>query len=210
MQSARSGRQAVSKFWYYLTTFGESALSVFGVRGGYEQPSYQVLQSMPPAVEIRRYEARTAAETAVTSDQDGAAFQRLFRYITGANRSATLMSMTAPVAESSQMIAMTVPVEISGGARTMRFFLPASVVKSGVPVPTDPLVHIVTLPPATLGVIRFSGLATAASRAKETAILRMALSHAGKTAAGAPMYFSYDPPFTAPFLRRNEVALEVK
>jgi hypothetical protein len=53
-------------------------------------------------------------------------------------------------------------------------------------------------------------LATQASREKETGILRMALSQAGKTTEGAPIYFSYDPPFTAPFLRRNEVALEIK
>jgi len=68
----------------------------------------------------------------------------------------------------------------------------------------------VTLPPVTLGVIRFSGLATQSSREKETGILRLALSQAGKTTEGPPIYFSYDPPFTAPFLRRNEVALEVK
>jgi hypothetical protein len=200
----------MSKFWYYLSTLGESALSIVGIRSGYAQPSYQVLQTIPPAVEIRHYDARTAAETPMGPGNDGAAFERLFRYITGANTTKTLISMTAPVEESSQMIAMTVPVEISGGAQTMRFFLPADVVKAGVPTPSDPKVHIVTLPPVTLGVIRFSGLATQAAREKETGILRLALSQAGKATEGAPIYFSYDPPFTAPFLRRNEIALEVK
>jgi len=200
----------MSKFLYYLTTFGESALSLLGIRGVYAQPTYQVLQTIPPAVEIRRYDTRTAAETPMGAGNDAAAFERLFRYITGANTTKKLISMTTPVEESAQLIAMTVPVEIAGGAQTMRFFLPQSVVQSGVPTPTDPLVHIVTLPPTTLGVIRFSGLATQAARDKETAILRLALSHAGKTTSGPPIYFSYDPPFTAPFLRRNEVALEIK
>jgi hypothetical protein len=200
----------MSKFLYYLTTLGESALSLVGIRSGYAQPAYRVLQTIPPAVEIRHYDARTAAETPMGQGNDGAAFERLFRYITGANTTKKQISMTAPVEESSQLIAMTVPVEIFGGAQTMRFFLPQSVVQSGVPTPTDPQVHIVTLPPVTLGVIRFSGLATQAAREKETALLRLALSHAGKTTEGPPAYFSYDPPFTAPFLRRNEVALQVK
>jgi hypothetical protein len=198
----------MSKFWYYLHTLAESGLSVLGVRGMYEQPPYRVLQTIPPAVEIRAYEARTAAETNATSARDGEAFQRLFRYITGANTKSQAIDMTAPV-EQSQMIAMTVPVEISA-TQTMRFFLPQSVVAAGVPAPTDKLVHIVTLPPVTLGVIRFSGLATKSARDEETALLRKALSSAGKTPIGAPIYFSYDPPFTAPFLRRNEVALELQ
>jgi hypothetical protein len=197
----------MSKFWYYLHTLAESGLSIFGVRGLYEQPAYRVLQTIPPAVEIRQYEPRTVVETPITSAEDGAAFQRLFRYITGANKKNQTIDMTAPV-EESQMIAMTVPVEISS-AQTMRFFLPQSVVAGGVPAPTDPKVHIVTLPPATFGVIRFSGLATRAARDEETALLRKALFSAGKTPHGPPIYFSYDPPFTAPFLRRNEVALEL-
>jgi len=200
----------MSRLWYYLTTLGESALSVFGVRGGYEQPSYHVLQSLAPAIEIRQYDARTAAETAIIGPNDGAAFERLFRYITGANVKQTEIAMTAPVAQTSEMIAMTVPVEMSGAAQTMRFFLPHSVVEAGVPTPTDPKVHIVSLPATTMGVIRFSGLATQAAREQETSILRMALSQAGKTTEGAPIYLSYDPPFTAPFLRRNEVALKIK
>jgi hypothetical protein len=197
----------MSKFWYYLHTLAESGLSVLGVRGLYEQPPYRVLQTIPPAVEIRRYDARTAVETPVKSMQDSAAFQRLFRYITGANKKNQTIGMTAPV-EESQMIAMTVPVELSA-TQTMRFFLPQSVVAGGVPAPTDPLVHIVELAPVTLGVIRFSGLATQASRDEETALLRNALASAGKTPVGPPIYFSYDPPFTAPFLRRNEIALEL-
>jgi len=99
----------MSKFWFYLTTLGDSALSVFGIRGGYEQPRYRVLQTIPPAIEIRQYDARVAAETPVASANDGAAFERLFRYITGANTTGALVPMTAPVAESSRMIAMTVP-----------------------------------------------------------------------------------------------------
>jgi hypothetical protein len=81
------------------------------------------------------------------------------------------------------------------------------VASAGAPSPTDPLVHLVTAPAVTWGVIRFSGVATSGSRAKETALLRAGLAQAGKRAEGSPIYLSYDPPFAIPFLRRNEVAL---
>jgi hypothetical protein len=150
-----------------------------------------------------------AVETPVQDGNDGAAFERLFRYITGANTTGALISMTAPVAETSRMIPMTVPVETSGNRDMMRFFLPADVARAGAPAPRDKLVQIVSLPSVTLGVIRYSGWPSAAAREDETRKLRAALAKAGKATTGAPIYFSYDPPFTIPALRRNEVALSV-
>jgi hypothetical protein len=200
----------MTKFFYFLSTFAESGLSVFGIRSPYEQPSYQVVQHVSPSIEIRRYEARMAVETAMTPGNEGEAFGRLFRYITGANRTQGLLPMTAPVAETSAMVAMTVPVVSSGTQQTMRFFLPKSVASSGAPTPTDPLVHVVSVPAVQLGVIRFTGAATASLRETETQLLRKGLSQAGKVTDGAPIYMSYDPPFTIPFLRRNEVAIPCK
>lgn len=104
---------------------------------------------------------------------------------------------------------MTVPVETSGNRDMMRFFLPADVARAGAPAPRDKLVQIVSLPSVTLGVIRYSGWPSAAAREDETRKLRAALAKAGKATTGAPIYFSYDPPFTIPALRRNEVALSV-
>ena len=181
----------MSKLWYFLATFAESGLSVFGVRGGYEQPAYQVVRTLSSTIEIRHYPARVTVETPMASTNDGAAFQRLFRYITGANA-------------GDHTISMTVPVEQSSTPQTMRFFLPAA---AGAPAPTDPAIHIATLPEATLGVIRYSGLPTSAVRAAQTETLRTALTRAGETPAGDPSFLSYDPPFTVPFLRRNEVAI---
>jgi hypothetical protein len=199
----------MSKLLYFLATFAESGLSVFGIRGAYEQPAYTVLQTIAPNIEIRAYGARAAVETPIQGGNDGQAFERLFRYITGANTTGALISMTAPVAETSRMIPMTVPVETSGNRDMMRFFLPADVARAGAPAPRDKLVQIVSLPSVTLGVIRYSGWPSAAAREDETRKLRAALAKAGKATTGAPIYFSYDPPFTIPALRRNEVALSV-
>ncbi len=198
----------MSRLLYFLTTFSEAALSVFGIRGAYEQPSYRVVETLSPGIEIRDYDARVAAETSMR-DGEGAAFGRLFRYITGANVAGRTVAMTAPVEEHAQRIAMTVPVERSAGQGTMRFFLPAATVAAGVPAPTDASVGIVHLPAVTLGVIRYSGTASAPARASETDRLRIALTQAKRAPQGDPIYFSYDPPFTLPFLRRNEVALRL-
>ena len=186
---------------------------MFGIRSAYEQPRYHVIETLSPAVEIRDYDARDAAET-TTRDGEAAAFGRLFRYITGANVAGAALAMTAPVEEASpgppQPIAMTIPVERSAEPAVMRFFLPQAVVAAGAPVPKDSAVVVVHLPAARLGVIRFSGRATPSVRDGEAALLRTALDRAHWAPQGNPVYLSYDPPFTLPFLRRNEVAFRVE
>ena len=199
----------MSGLLYFLAVFGESVLSVFGIRGTYEQPAYRVVQVLEPGIEIRAYGPRVAVETPVADGGESAAFERLFRYIAGANTAGRDVAMTAPVEQAPRRVAMTVPVELSGGAGAMRFFLPASLA-SDPPVPTEPEVRIVRLPAVTLGVVRFSGVAGASVRERQVARLRGALARAGRATAGEPTLFSYDPPFALPFVRRNEVALAVR
>jgi hypothetical protein len=198
----------MSSFFYYLATAADSTLSVFGIRAPYEQPKYEVIGQLGGGVELRAYAARTAAETPIRASNDGEAFGRLFRYITGANTGSSKIAMTVPVQMTPRNIAMTVPVE-TGGDGVMRFFLPAAVVAKGPPHPTDPLVHIVTLPPQTFAVLRFSGTITDASRAEHEAALIAAVTGAGKHPEGQPSMLSYDPPFAIPFLRRNEVVVKL-
>jgi hypothetical protein len=191
---------------YYLLTFAEAGLGVFGIRTPYEQPPYAVMERLPGGVEVRDYAARAAVET---DDPGGgsAAFQRLFRYITGANTAQAKVAMTVPVAQTGARVAMTVPVQSGSGA--MRFFLPAAVAKAGAPVPTDPLVRIVTVPAERLAVRRFSGIADPAAVAAQTRLLLEALARAGRPTEGTPILLTYDPPFALPFLRRNEVAVRL-
>ena len=206
----------MSKVLYFLSTFADSGLSVFGMRGAYEQPPYRVVQSLAQGVELRAYEARTVVETDMVSGDPGQAFGRLFRYITGANAGTHLVAMTVPVEQATPalippvLMPMTPPVETTGNTQVMRFFLPRSVVKAGAPLPTEHGVRLATIPPETLAVIKYSGTATDQTRADETAKLQAVLTASGRTAYGPPRYLSYDPPFAIPFLRRNEVAVAVK
>lgn len=198
----------MDKILYYVVTFLESALSVVGIRATYEQPRYAVVERLDRGVEIRAYEARVAVETAARGQQDGEAFGRLFRYITGANAGRDRIAMTAPVETGGRLIAMTIPVE-QGAAGTMRFYLPRKVAEAGPPEPTEPGVRLVRIPPERLAVLRFSGSATPEAREMQARILTEVLDRAGRKPADPPFFMGYDPPFTMPFLRRNEIAVRL-
>ncbi|WP_428487529.1 SOUL family heme-binding protein [Rhodopila sp.] len=194
--------------FYYLMTFAEASLGVVGIRGLYEQPHYTVVERLPGSVEIRDYPKRVAAET--DDDSGGSvAFPRLFRYITGNNTTGEKIEMTAPVSQRGEKIAMTVPVQSSKAGGVMRFFLPNDVVAKGAPKPLDPNVRIVTVPAEQLAVLRFTGWPDRASVEAHDRLLLQALAKAGKTADGKPFLLTYDAPFTIPFLRRNEVAVDI-
>jgi hypothetical protein len=198
----------MDKFVYYLVALIESVLGIFGVRALYEQPAYAVVRRLDHGVEIRAYEPRLAVETDASGQGDGAAFGRLFRYITGANRAAGRIAMTAPVETGGQRVAMTVPVEQAAGG-TMRFFLPRKVAESGAPEPTEAGVRLVRVPEERIAALRFSGRITPEIRAAQEDLLIRTLAGAGLTPRAPPMFMGYDPPFALPFLRRNEVAVRL-
>lgn len=201
-----------SAIWYYTVLSVESALGVFGVRM-IEEPRYAVIERLPAAVEVRQYDARLAAVVTVEKGGDagrGEAFRLLFAYIAGANASASRLAMTAPVkVEEPARIAMTAPVQVNemAGETRMLFFLPASVTAATAPVPMDPRVKIVVQPPETVAVLRFSGSTRSVGEKRKA--LGETLAGTAWKPQGEPYFMGYDPPFTIPFLRRNEVALAV-
>jgi len=188
-----------------------SACSVFGVRSGTEEPRHSVVERLGE-VEIRRYAPRLTAETTVPGDATaarGEGFRRLAGYIFGGNQGRTRIEMTAPVAQSGMRIDMTAPVaQTSDGAGwVIRFFLPAGL--ADAPVPNDARVRIVLVPEETMVVLRFSGLATEAAVASHRTALLATISGTRWHLAGEPVTWFYDPPWTLPPLRRNEVAVPV-
>ncbi len=197
-----------------MTQLFESALAVFGIRTA-EEPAYEVVDRLGD-VEIRRYGPRFAAETTVADDNNNAINQAFFilaGYIFGGNARKQDIAMTAPVAlEGGQKIAMTAPVTMEGEAAaglTMRFFLPADISQANAPEPTDQRVRLVTVPEETIAAFRFSGSYSEASLAVRKQDLLAALKGSRWSEAGQAFTQLYDPPFTIPFLRRNEVAVRV-
>lgn len=203
-------------FAYYLQLFFEATVGVFGVRP-YEEPRYEVLATLSSGVEIRRYAPRLAAQAEMPGTDDKArdeAFRVLFRYIAGANATAEKVEMTASVAteKRAEKIAMTMPVETTQSDTDVRmqFFLPASYTVASAPRPTDERIRIVPVPQETLAVLRFSGSVMPEDRARRADELLEGIMVAPWRPAGEVALLFYDAPFTVPFLRRNEAAVQVK
>ena len=189
--------------------------TVFGIREGTAEPRFTVLAA-PNGLEIRSYGPRIAAETAVAADEEQArydGFRRLAGYIFGANRAKSKIDMTVPVAQQKgETIAMTAPVGQArgeGGQWVIRFFMPADATMETLPTPDDPAVVLREVPGETMAVLRFTGFWGADSIAARQADLLQRLETTAWKPTGAPLAWFYDPPWTIPFLRRNEVAVPV-
>lgn len=191
------------------------ACSVVGIRDAPE-PASTVIGHVG-AMEIRSYGPTAAAETTVAGTELYArsiGFQRLFAYITGGNTGRHKIAMTAPVAQlPAEKIAMTAPVaqtQAAGGAWTVRFFLPPSMTPETAPQPSDRRVTVVAVPTRIMAVLRFSGQGTPSDVAGEGRRLDAILATTTWTPHGALVAWFYDPPWTLPPFRRNEVAREVE
>ena len=217
-QASRPDRRLTIKRWFLVTTLVGSLFSagcsVFGYRGDTETPNYDVVDRIGD-VAIRRYSARLAADTIVdTPDVIEArrqGFKRLAGYIFGDNTAQTKIAMTAPVAQSTEQIEMTAPVSqtrTDNGWR-IRFFLPSRFDQASAPKPTDDRIVLQELPPETFAVLRFSNSRGESAVREHIATLENTLSGSRWQPSGAPVAWFYDPPWTLPFLRRNEVAIPV-
>lgn len=195
-----------------LSSIALAACSVVGVRGT-EEPLHHVITRLGD-LEIREYAPCLVAETLVEAEETAArneGFRRLAGYIFGGNRGERRIAMTAPVAQEPSRIAMTAPVaqEPSGQGFRIRFFLPASFTAETAPVPNDARVVITAIPAETFAVLRFSGTTAPEAVARNAAILRGMLAASPWRPLGEPVAWFYDPPWTLPPLRRNEVAIRV-
>ncbi len=190
--------------------------SVFGVRDT-EEAVYQVTLA-EGEFELRQYDPMIVATTFVDGDFDNAgdvAFRRLFGYITGDNSGALKISMTAPVtglrgADSAGAdIAMTAPVsgQAIGPGWAFSFVLPEGYTLDNSPRPSDAEIELKRIPAQRMAVVRYSGLRSKSSFEENTERLRAWLAEQSLQAVSEPMYAGYDPPWTLPFLRRNEVLL---
>ena len=199
-----------------VATVAAAFLQTFGIRGATEQPSYQVVERVGP-IEIRQYQGRIAAEALVAGDEASAqndGFRLVAGYIFGGNASAAQIAMTAPVAQAGkgEQIAMTAPVaqQPSPAGWRIQFFMPSKYDMAALPKPKDPRVRLVQLPPQTFAVLTFSGSRSPSAVTSKHKQLAAELAHVGWKAAGEPQQWFYDPPWTLPFLRRNEVAVQVE
>jgi hypothetical protein len=202
-----------------------TALSLFfSVTGGTAmatpEPRYTTVLTSG-TLSIRQYPPQLVASVTLTPDEGtrNTAFRILADYIFGKNAGNENIGMTAPVriddaspARSGENIGMTAPVRIdeaAGGNVHMVFYMPARYTSSTLPIPTDGRVKIAEEPARTVGVAQFSWWLTDAKFAENTEKLAAWLKTKGYTVTGKPEQNYFNAPFTPPWLRRNEVWLDV-
>lgn len=182
---------------------------------GIEKPHYTV-QEKQDGFEIRRYEAQVIAETLVEADFKDAgniAFGRLFKYISGENRTQEDIPMTAPVSQTqpSEKIPMTAPVSMqqTAGRYAVNFLLPSKYTLETAPEPMDERVVLKEIPAHTAAAIRYSGTWSQSRYEQKKNLLKDFIAAKELAPTGDPVFARYDPPFQLWFLRHNEVIIPV-
>jgi hypothetical protein len=217
--------------WVILTALGlvlvsvPGACTMFGVRTS-EEALHDVLER-EGNVEIREYRSHLVAEVEGEGDYSkagGDAFGPLFRFISGDNAGATKIAMTVPVLQeevvpgnddASSRDDSTSSDDEERASRTdprwkLGFVLPSAFTSENVPRPEDPRVSITESPERRVAVICYSGSRSEeVFREKAEELGRWIRDH-GYRAVSIPRSAAYDPPWTLPFLRRNEVLIDVE
>jgi len=182
-----------------------------------EEPTYTILEQSG-SFELRRYDPMIVAETLVSGSMDDASssgFRLIADYIFGNNTvqngGNSKISMTAPVTMTAQSeeISMTAPVsmEKSAGQWRVHFVMPREYTLDTLPIPNNPAVKLREIPATNYAVLRFSGFAGESKVAAKTAELKAWLEERDIEPFGNPELARYNPPWTLPFFRRNEVMI---
>jgi len=157
-----------------------------------ERTSYEVIRSLSSRVEIRQYGEQTWISTAHKTD--ASSFPVLASYIFGGNKEGERVAMTAPVVTDKKM----------------SFILPAGISKESAPTPDGQAIDFATVPARQLATLQFSWLTSPSRVEKKTTELLTILRENGIQTKGGPFLMRYNDPWTPPFLRRNEVAIEIE
>lgn len=189
-----------------------------------EEPKFELL-TQEGDFEIRLYAPIVVAETLVSGSQDEASsrgFKVIAGYIFGDNKragtgaGAEKIAMTAPVLlekhSAAQKIDMTAPVTTDkvGDCWRVHFVMPSQYKIADLPTPNNPAVRLREIPASKYAAIRFSGFAGEEKVAAKTKALTDWVTARGVAAINAPQLARYDPPWALPFMRRNEVLVEIR
>ena len=198
-----------------LATLFLAGCSVFGIRLS-DEPDYQVLNDYGH-IQIRQYPALVIAQIEINADYKNSSsqgFQRLAGYIFGNNKKQQKIAMTAPVIQEqeAETMTMTAPViqQQSGSVWLMAFVLPPGYLVSTAPVPLDPSVIIKEIPGKKVAVIRYSGSLSEQGIEENSEKLKNWLNKQGYKAISISRSAAYDPPWALPFLRRNEIHIDIE
>lgn len=178
-----------------------------------KEPPFTVLKQ-DGAFQLRRYAPFIVAQVTVDGPREIAikqGFRLLADYIFGRNTPQAKIDMTAPVIQ--QKIDMTAPVlqqeTLEKNTWLVRFVMPETYTMETLPQPNNSKVTLLEIPEKTYLTIRFSGRSTQENLKTHLERLKNHMDDKGVSAKGEPIYAFYNPPWTLPFLRRNEIMVEI-
>lgn len=201
-------------WWIIAGVVAVGAVAWGPIVSNVEQAKYEVVESHGD-IQIRDYIPMIVAEVDVTGERELAiqqGFRMIADYIFGNNLSTQKVAMTAPVIQQpSEKIAMTAPVtqQVDGNFWNVRFVMPANYTLATLPKPKNDAVKLKEIDGKRFAAIRFSGMGSEESLKNHTEELEKFLKERQLKALSAPTYAFFNPPWTLPFLRRNEVMIEV-
>ena len=190
------------------------AAAVGPLMSNVEQAKYTIIETHGD-IEIRDYAPMIVAEAEVTGAREEAirqGFRIIADYIFGNNSTKQKVAMTAPVVQqSSEKIAMTAPVTQQGEGNSwqVHFVMPSSYSLDSLPTPNNDAVKLKKIDGKRFVTIRFSGTGKKDNLTKHTQMLHAFIDEHKLKVLSAPTYAFFNPPWTLPFLRRNEVMIEI-
>ena len=183
-----------------------------------EEPEFKLV-SEEGEFQIREYDPKIIAQVEVEGDFDEASsrgFKLLADYIFGNNLldgASKKISMTTPVEMSplADNLSMTSPImdDKVNSKWSINFVMPQEFSLDTLPKPNNFQVNIIEVPKEKYAVIVFSGLIRESSYAEKADLLINYLNENRLTQQGAIKIARYNPPWTLPFFRRNELMVRV-
>ena len=193
----------------FITSFNAMAI---------EEPEFISIEKKY-AFEIREYQPKLIAQVLVNGTFDSASskgFRLLADFIFGNNKTnegSKKIDMTAPVVsrDAAEKIDMTAPVisEETEKGWYVSFNMPKQFTKETLPVPNNPEVKIIEVPSEKYAVITFSGLVREKKYAEMLNLLNEEMKKRNIDPKGPAILARYNPPWTLPFLRRNELMFRI-
>lgn len=183
-----------------------------------EEPKYSIVET-DDKFELRAYAPMIIAEVSVQGSLKSASnqgFRLIADYIFGNNIASNgekqKVAMTAPVTVQAQPKLLNVTQQ--GGAQEqewkVHFVMPSEYSMSALPKPNNPKVELKEVSQRYYASLRFAGLTGEKKVARKTKELQEWMATKNLTAKGQPELARYNPPWTLPFARRNEVLIEVE
>ncbi len=188
-----------------------------------EEPSYKTLVQ-EGNLQVRLYEPRLSAVTRLSGDMDQASnqgFRRIADFIfrsntppktsnSGTDASAEKIAMTAPVIVQPETVEPTHSSYKNTQSWAVEFVMPKQYTVESLPRPINPQVQITEVPAKTYAVLTYTGLNTQSKVQEQIDSLQAWIQSKGWSALGPAQLARYDPPWTLPFWRRNEIWIEIK